>query len=100
MPKLGDWRRGWRALAELFFRQAAMKQQMAAAQKQMDAIGSAFASTKFDAKQAGVGKQAPDMAKKMAASRVKFAELVLSVLTPEQRTKFAAHIRDHVEDPD
>jgi Spy/CpxP family protein refolding chaperone len=86
--------------AEMKAQEASKKQQMEATKKHMDAIGDAFASDKFDAKKLGVGKQAPEMAKKMATMRVKMAEIVTGVLTPEQRTKFAAHIREHAGDPD
>jgi len=75
--------------------QAQMKARMAASEKKMKAIGDAFVGDKFDAKKAGVGTQAPEMAKTMATKEVTFAETVLSVLTPEQRTKFAAELREH-----
>jgi hypothetical protein len=43
---------------------------------------------------------APDMIKAMAKSRVDFVQTVLGVLTPEQRAKFAEHVRAHAGDPD
>jgi Spy/CpxP family protein refolding chaperone len=80
--------------------EAEMKARMAAQEKHMKAIGDAFAGDKFDAKKVGVGTQAPTMAKEMATSKVTFAETVLGVLTPEQRAKFADHIRAHANDMD
>jgi Spy/CpxP family protein refolding chaperone len=77
---------------------AAMKTNMGAMQKHMKAIGDAFETDKFDAKKVGVGEHAGDMAKTMAKHRIAFVEAVLSVLTPEQRAKFADHVRSHAED--
>jgi Spy/CpxP family protein refolding chaperone len=81
-------------------KEATMKAKMAASEKHMEAIGTAFQAEKFDAKKAGVGVQAPDMAKTMATERVTFVETVLAVLTPDQRAKFAAHLREHAGDMD
>jgi Spy/CpxP family protein refolding chaperone len=36
----------------------------------------------------------------MATERVTFVETVLAVLTPDQRAKFAAHLREHAGDAD
>ncbi len=77
-----------------------MKARMAAAEKHMKTIGDAFITDKFDAKKAGVGTQAPDMAKTMASAKIGYAETVLSVLTPEQRAKFADILRQHAGDKD
>ncbi|HTA90043.1 MAG TPA: Spy/CpxP family protein refolding chaperone [Polyangiaceae bacterium] len=77
---------------------AAMKEKMEAAEKHMDAIGTAFEGDKFDAKKAGVGGQAPEMVKAMATHRIQMAETLLSVLTPDQRAKFAAHLKEHAQD--
>jgi Spy/CpxP family protein refolding chaperone len=85
--------------AEIKAQKAAMQAQMTAMTKQIEAIGKAFATDTFDAKKAGVGKQGPEMAKRMAESGVKFAEIVLAVLTPEQRAKFAERVRAHASDP-
>lgn len=85
--------------AEIKAQKAAMQGQMTAMTKQLEAIGKAFATDAFDAKKVGVGKQAPAMAKRMAESGVKFAEIVLAVLTPEQRAKFAERVRQHASDP-
>jgi Spy/CpxP family protein refolding chaperone len=74
-----------------------MKANMGVMQKHMKAIGDAFETDKFDAKKVGVGEHASDMAKTMAKNRIAFVEAVLSVLTPEQRTKFAEHVRTHAE---
>ena len=79
---------------------AAMKTKMEAGEKHMEAVGAAFAGDKFDAKQAGVGTHAPEMTKVMATQRVQFVETVLGVLTPEQRVKFAAHVKEHAADAD
>jgi Spy/CpxP family protein refolding chaperone len=77
---------------------AAMKEKMMAMEKHMDAVGTAFEGDKFDAKKAGVGVQAPEMVKAMATQRVQMAETILAVLTPDQRAKFAAHIKEHAAD--
>jgi Spy/CpxP family protein refolding chaperone len=79
---------------------AAMKDKMAAAEKHMAQVGEAFESDKFDAKKSGVGVQAPEMVKAVATERVQFVETVLPVLTPEQRSKFATHLKEHAEDAD
>jgi Spy/CpxP family protein refolding chaperone len=78
---------------------AAMKAKMEAAEKRLDAIGSAFEGEKFDAKKVGVGAEAAEMVKARASARVQFVDLLLTVLTPEQRTKFAAHLSEHADDP-
>ncbi|HYQ44755.1 MAG TPA: Spy/CpxP family protein refolding chaperone [Polyangiaceae bacterium] len=80
--------------------QATMKDKMTATVKHMADVGTAFESDKFDAKKAGVGTQAPDLAASIAKSRVAFVEAVLSVLTPEQRPKFLAHVQAHAADMD
>ena len=75
----------------------AMKNVHATMHKRMRAIADAFIADKFDAKKAGVGERHADMMKNMLKARVEFVETVLSVLTPEQRPKFAEHIRKHCE---
>lgn len=75
--------------------QANMKTKMAAMEKHLAALGTAFESDQFDAKKAGVGAQAPDLVSSIATERVQFVQAVLSVLTPEQRPKFLAHIQAH-----
>jgi len=80
--------------------QATMKDKMMATMKHMAAVGTAFEGDKFDAKKAGVGSQAPDLVSSIATERVKFVQAVLSVLTPEQRPKFVAHIQAHNADMD
>jgi Spy/CpxP family protein refolding chaperone len=84
--------------AQMKANQAAMKPKMDAMGKHMDAVGSAFEGDKFDAKKAGVGSQAKDMVKAIATARVQFVETVLAVLTPDQRTKFAQHLKIHAND--
>ncbi|MEO6603682.1 MAG: Spy/CpxP family protein refolding chaperone [Polyangiaceae bacterium] len=74
---------------------AGMKQKMVPMMKRMDAVGTAFEGDKFDAKKAGVGSDAPDMLKAIASAKVAFVETVISVLTPEQRPKFVAHLQAH-----
>jgi len=86
--------------AQMKTSRAAMKPKMEVAEKHMDAIGTAFEGDKFDAKKAGVGAEAPDMAKVMATAKVQFVESVLGVLTADQRTKFAAHLKEHANDTD
>lgn len=76
---------------------AAMKTNMGAMHKHMKAIGDAFETDKFDAKKAGVGEHASDMARTMAKHRIHFVEAVLGVITPEQRAKFAEHVKAHAE---
>ncbi|HET7538805.1 MAG TPA: Spy/CpxP family protein refolding chaperone [Polyangiaceae bacterium] len=78
--------------------QAAMKTKMAAAEKHLADVSTAFESDKFDAKKAGVGAQAPDLVSTVATERVKFVQAVLSELTAEQRPKFLAHIQAHNAD--
>jgi Spy/CpxP family protein refolding chaperone len=80
--------------------ETAAQSRKAAAEKQSQAIEDAFLGDKFDAKKAGLGKLAPDAAKAMVQGRVTFAELLLSVLTPEQRAKFGAHLRARAADMD
>lgn len=77
---------------------ATMKTNMGAMHKHMKEIADAFESDKFDAKKVGVGKNAPEMARTMAKHRIQFVETVLAVLTPEQRAKFAEHVREHAQD--
>jgi Spy/CpxP family protein refolding chaperone len=77
-----------------------MKAKMEEGKKHLQAVFDAFAGDKFDAKKAGVATQGPELVKAMAKHRVEFAQTVLAVLTPEQRPKFAEHIRAHGEDPD
>jgi Spy/CpxP family protein refolding chaperone len=83
--------------AELKAEKATMKEHLAAMQKRMKIMYDAFESDKFDAKKAGVGEHVGEMVKRMATSRVRFVEAVLSVLTPEQRGKFAEHMRNRDE---
>jgi Spy/CpxP family protein refolding chaperone len=78
----------------------AMKDKMMAGEKHMMAIGVAFSSDKFDAKKAGVGSEAPDAVKTIATAKVQFVDTVLSVLTPEQRPKFAAQLKEHEAEMD
>jgi Spy/CpxP family protein refolding chaperone len=85
--------------AQMKAQEATMKARKAASEKHMKQIGDAFEGEKFDAKKVGVGQRAPEMAKTMATTHIAFVETVLAVLTPEQRVKFAAHIRDHAADP-
>jgi Spy/CpxP family protein refolding chaperone len=77
-----------------------MKEHHGGMQKHMKALGDAFESEKFDAKKAGVGEHMGDMAKMMANGKLHFVEAVLSVLTPEQRAKFAEHVKQHANDED
>lgn len=79
---------------------AGMKDKMTASVKHMAAVAAAFEGDKFDAKKAGVGTQAPEIVSSIASGRVQFVQAVLSVLTPEQRPKFAAHIQAHNADMD
>ena len=77
-----------------------MKEHHAGMQKHMKALGDAFESDKFDAKKVGVGEHMGEMAKMMANGRIRFVEAVLTVLTPEQRAKFAEHVKQHADDED
>jgi Spy/CpxP family protein refolding chaperone len=81
-------------------RMAAAKTKMDAMHAHMKAIGEAFEKDKFDAKQAGVGQHLPDMAKTMATERLASIESLIALLTPEQRAKLAAHIREHAGEAD
>ncbi len=67
-------------------------------EKHMDAVGTAFEGDKFDAKKAGVGTHTKEMVKAMATQKVQFVETVLAVLTPEQRAKFADHLKAHANE--
>ena len=84
--------------AQMKANHATVKTKHEAAQKQLDAIGTAFEGDKFEAKKAGIGTLAPDLVKTMATQKVQFVETVLAVLTPEQRTRFAAHLKEHAHD--
>lgn len=86
-----------KAEAHMKAQMSAMKNVHAAMQKRIRGIADAFASDKFDAKKAGVAEKHGEMMKNMLKARVEFVEMVLSVLTPEQRAKFAEHIRQHCE---
>ena len=77
-----------------------MKEHHGAMQKHMKAMGDAFETEKFDAKKAGVGEHMGEMAKMMVNGRIKFIETMLAVLTPEQRAKFAEHVKQHADDDD
>jgi Spy/CpxP family protein refolding chaperone len=77
-----------------------MKEHHAGMQKHMKALGDAFETDKFDAKKAGVAEHLGDMAKMMVTGRIKFVEAVLAILTPEQRAKFADHVKQHADDDD
>jgi Spy/CpxP family protein refolding chaperone len=77
---------------------ATMKTNMDAMHKHMKEIADAFETDKFDAKKVGIGQHAGDTAKTMAKNRIQMVETVLAVLTPEQRAKFAEHVRSHAED--
>jgi Spy/CpxP family protein refolding chaperone len=83
--------------AQMKARQGTMKAQMAAHEKHLAAIATAFEAEKFDAKTAGVGGKGADMVKAMIDSRIAFVEAVFDVLTPEQRAKFAAHLKAHTD---
>jgi Spy/CpxP family protein refolding chaperone len=75
-----------------------MKEHHAEMEKRMKAIGDAFETEKFDAKKAGVGEKGGEMVKMMTGGKIHMVEAVLSVLTPEQRAKFAEHLRSHGDD--
>jgi Spy/CpxP family protein refolding chaperone len=77
---------------------AAMKTRTEADMKHMMAIGDAFQGDKFDAKKAGVGAQAAEVAKARATNRLAIVETILAVLTPEQRTKFADQMRARADE--
>ena len=86
--------------AQVKAQQAAMKSKMEAGMKHLQAVCDAFVGPKFDAKKAGVGSQAPDMATAVAKNRLELAQTVLSVLTPEQRPKFAEYVRARGGEPE
>jgi len=61
------------------------------------AFEAAFESDKFDAKSLGMGKDASGHMAGWGAERMaRFVEAVASVLDPDQRTRFANHLREHV----
>jgi Spy/CpxP family protein refolding chaperone len=62
----------------------------------LNALASAFTSNTFDAKSLSTGQSASaHLAGAGAARMVHFYEAVVPVLTPEQRTKLAEHLREH-----
>ncbi len=75
-----------------------MKEHHGNMQKHMKAVADAFESEKFDAKKAGIGEHSDEMIKVMTDMQIRFIEAILSVITPEQRAKFAEHIRQHADD--
>ena len=82
--------------AQVKAEQAAMKTKREAAEKHVAAVVAAFEGDPFDAKKAGVGAQAADTVKATAAQRLQVIETIVAVLTPEQRGKFAEHLKEHV----
>src|SRR5450432_840813 len=69
-------------------------------QDHLTAFGTAFKADTFDAKKlAGAKAAAGHMAKWGATRRARFLEAAAPVLTPDQRTKLAATIRDHADKP-
>jgi hypothetical protein len=66
----------------------------------MAALSTAFKSDKFDAKKVAGGKAASGHMAKWGATRmVRFVEVALPVLTPEQRTGLAAVLRERAGAP-
>jgi Spy/CpxP family protein refolding chaperone len=83
--------------SELKANQANMKEHWGSIQKHLKTLLDDFEKDTFDAKKAGVGSNIGQMVKMMATGRIRFVETVLSVLTPEQRGKFADHIRQQAD---
>ncbi|HXX69310.1 MAG TPA: Spy/CpxP family protein refolding chaperone [Polyangiaceae bacterium] len=61
----------------------------------LDTFGSAFESATFDAKTLKAPEVNPHLASWGAKRMAGFYEIVTPVLTPEQRTKLADHLREH-----
>jgi Spy/CpxP family protein refolding chaperone len=59
----------------------------------MRAVGEAFASERFDARTLDVGKNGSDLVRMLSNGVVRFVEVALPVLTPEQRARFAQMVR-------
>ncbi len=72
------------------------KKEWGGMKEKMKAIGEAFVSDTFDAKALGVGDGAVKMAQKMGPRMEKMIVASIKILTPDQRTKLAAKIREHV----
>jgi Spy/CpxP family protein refolding chaperone len=71
----------------------------AASQDRMEAFATAFASDKFDARTLGANDaQRGRFAHSGAARMVRFYEIATPVLTPDQRSKLADHLRDRAND--
>jgi Spy/CpxP family protein refolding chaperone len=67
---------------------------------QLQAFGTAFASDTFDAHTLGTSDLAGSHAARSGAARMaRFYEVAAPVLTPEQRTKVAEQLRDHLTEP-
>jgi Spy/CpxP family protein refolding chaperone len=67
---------------------------------QLHAFGAAFASDTFDARTLGPADAASShVAHSGAARMARFYEVAAPVLTPEQRTKVAEQLRDHLAEP-
>jgi Spy/CpxP family protein refolding chaperone len=70
---------------------------------QLQAFGAAFASDTFDAHSLSASSTSDiassHVAKSGAARMARFYEIAAPVLTPEQRTKVAEQLRDHLSEP-
>lgn len=66
----------------------------------MKAVGDAFMTDKFDAKALDVGKNAADMTRLGTKGIIDFIDTVQTVLTPEQRARFAQIIRERGHAPE
>jgi Spy/CpxP family protein refolding chaperone len=67
---------------------------------QLQAFGTAFAADNFDARTLAPATDASShVARSGAARMARFYEAAAPILTPEQRTKVAEHLRDHLAEP-
>jgi Spy/CpxP family protein refolding chaperone len=67
---------------------------------QVQAFGTAFAADTFDARTLAPAADASSHVARSGAGRMaRFYEAAAPVLTPEQRTKVAEHLRDHLAEP-
>jgi len=79
---------------------APAKPDAAALDAHLKAFEEAFVADKFDAKTLATANAANTyVAKNGSARLVRFYTIVTPLLTPEQRTKLAAHLRERLDDP-
>jgi hypothetical protein len=87
-------------ISEALKKDAPPKPDVAALEAHIKAFETAFVAEKFDAKTLTTADAANGFISKHGGARlVRFYEIVTPLLTPEQRTKLAEHIRERLSDP-